>query len=95
MMTDEEFIKAIQEGDTAFMQMVRERHEAGAEKYGDFGFVGVDTIEMALEEVADLANYARYTWVKLWLLRKELEQAATAPAPSTLGAGSVSNPYGG
>lgn len=44
------------------------RHEMGQEKYGPVKFMTVNSIEEALAEVVDLANYARYTYIKLALL---------------------------
>jgi hypothetical protein len=55
-----------------------ERHEMGAKKYGPGKFLTVDTIEEALQEIIDLANYARYTFIKLRLLQESL--AAHVPS---------------
>jgi hypothetical protein len=49
-----------------------QRHQRGQEKYGDLTFFDADTVEMAMEEVADMMNYMRYTWIKLWLLRRSI-----------------------
>ena len=59
----------IDELNAEFDNRTFERHQMGAEKYGEGTWLGVDTIESAMEEVLDLANYARYTFVKLGLLR--------------------------
>jgi len=56
-----------------------ERHEAGAEKYGPLKFAGVDTIEQALEEVLDMGNYIRYTYIKLRLLQMSVQAIAAPP----------------
>lgn len=57
-----------------------ERHQMGATKYGPAKFLTADTIEMALEEILDLANYARYTFMKLRLLQDSLrEQVPDGP----------------
>lgn len=53
-----------------FDVLCQERHTMGAEKYGAGSFVGVDTLEMAIHEVLDLANYARYTFIRLRLLQQ-------------------------
>jgi hypothetical protein len=53
------------------------RHEQGAEKYGPLKFLGVDTIQEAIEEVLDLSNYMRYTYVKLRLLQEALAEKVT------------------
>lgn len=80
---------AIDVASAVFEEMTRDRHEMGAQKYGAVKFMEIDSIEMALEEVADLANYARYTFIKLWLLQ---QQMSNTPAP-ILGVKSVENPY--
>lgn len=67
-----------------FETRTAERHAMGAEKYGPGKFLTVDTLEMALEEILDLANYARYTFIKLRLLQESL--AAQVPdAPVSTG----------
>jgi len=58
----------IQQLSDQFEEMCRARHEMGAKTYGPVKFLEVDSVEMAMEEVADLANYARYTWIKLALI---------------------------
>jgi len=50
------------------------RHAMGEKKYGPVKFMSVNSVEMAMEEVADLANYARYTYIKLALLRDSLQE---------------------
>jgi hypothetical protein len=70
-----EFIVGISE---EFDTRVIERHRLGATKYGAGAFLTADTLEMAIEEVLDLANYTRYTFIKLRLLQESL--AAQVPA---------------
>jgi len=66
-----------------FDEMCSARHAMGAEKYGPGKFLMVDTIEEALQEVADLANYARYSYIRLRLLqesiRLHIEQTPDVP----------------
>lgn len=57
-----------------FDEMCQARHAMGAEKYGPVNFMKVDSIEMALEELADLANYTRYTFIKLRLLQNGIQE---------------------
>lgn len=45
------------------------RHEMGEVKYGAGTFLKTDTLQHALDEVTDLANYARYTYIKLRLMQ--------------------------
>lgn len=60
----------LQRASDEFDRWCQERHARGAQEYGETNFLKVDTLEMAMEEVADLANYARYTFIKLWLLQE-------------------------
>lgn len=64
-----------------FDSLCQERHEMGAEKYGNLNFMETDTIEMAIEEIADMANYLRYTYIKLRMLQdfvvKKVEEEPT------------------
>jgi len=69
-----------------FDRMTEERHGMGAEKYGPGKFLTVDTIEEALHEIVDLANYARYTYIKLRLLQ---ESIAAALPPDSLESGFI------
>jgi hypothetical protein len=61
------------------------RHDMGAKKYGPVNFLEVDSIEMAIEEVIDLANYARYTFIKLRLIQEALKQFYKDQKPEMLG----------
>lgn len=49
-----------------------ERYEAGQKKYGADTYLEIDTVQHAIDEVLDLINYARFTYVKLRLLQKDL-----------------------
>jgi hypothetical protein len=74
-MTPEE----IQRYSDKFDEMCADRHAMGAEKYGPVNFMSVDTIRMMKEEITDMANYARYMFIKLSII----EEAMTPP--TTLG----------
>ena len=54
--------------------MCQERHDLGQEKYGAGKFLGVNTLEEAMFEVIDLANYARYTFIRLMLMNHALDE---------------------
>jgi len=58
-----------------------ERHEMGREKYGPGKFLTVNTIDEALDELVDLSNYARYTYIKLRMMQKSLEDIIDAQTP--------------
>lgn len=53
-------------------QRMIERHDMGREKYGPGKFLTVDTLEEAIQEIIDLGNYAKYTYIKLRLLQEYL-----------------------
>lgn len=59
-----------------FVAMCQQRHEMGAEKYGPVNFLRVDSLQMAIEEVVDLANYAMYTFIKLRILQGKWQASA-------------------
>lgn len=66
-----------------FDELCQQRHLMGAEKYGPLNFVETNTIEMAIEEVADMANYLRYTFIKLRMLQQAIaDQSVGVEAPS-------------
>jgi hypothetical protein len=76
-------IEIVRVADAAFDQMCQARHDMGRSKYGILTFLEMPTFEMALEELADLSNYARYTFIKIMLLRdsvKKLQQQALGSA---------------
>jgi hypothetical protein len=62
--------QALSEADAAFVHGCAERMEKGEEKYGPFKFFEVDTVEEAMLEALDLANYARFIYIKLFLLQR-------------------------
>lgn len=65
----------IQKASEVFDEMLQTRHEAGGEKYGPLKFLEANTVEEAMEELVDLANYARYTYIKLYLMNQALDEA--------------------
>lgn len=83
----------------AFDDACQRRHEMGAEKYGEGTFLDKDTIQMTMDELVDMSNYLRYTYIKLYLMRKDLEvhfngTATPLPGKSLLGKDAIFNPYG-
>lgn len=67
-----------------FDQMTQERHELGSQKYGPGKFLRVDTMKEALFELADLANYAKYTFIRIRILQEQLKQMGTPEFTKTL-----------
>jgi len=57
-----------------FDHRVIDRHRMGAEKYGPFSFFNKDMFEEACQEVLDLANYARYSYIKLRLTQLQIAE---------------------
>lgn len=77
-------VEMLNEFNTNFEDMCQKRHEMGEEKYGKFKFMEVDAIEEALEELIDIANYARYSFIRLRLIQAYLHGLA-AEEPDLLG----------
>jgi hypothetical protein len=75
----------IEEASVAFDELCQRRHEMGEQKYGPVKFMTVNSIQEAMAEVLDLGNYARYTFIKLWLLNDALSEMVPE---ETLGANS-------
>jgi hypothetical protein len=60
----------VQELSDLFDRTCQERHEKGSEEYGQLTYLENDTVGMLLEELADAANYARYTFIRIALLAR-------------------------
>jgi hypothetical protein len=73
-----------------FDTVCADRHEMGAEKYGALKFVEKDTIQEMIEELVDLANYTRYTYIKLRMMQDYMAMGAEVPQ-DTLGRGGFIN----
>jgi len=69
------FAQIIADLSVEYDEMSITRHGLGAEKYGPGKFLVVDTIQEALEEIVDLGNYVRYTFIKLRLLQESIAQS--------------------
>lgn len=67
----------------AFDQECQDRHDMGAEKYGAVKFLKVNSFKMAMEELADLSNYARYAWIKMALLAARFDDRDVVAEPLT------------
>lgn len=73
----ETFAKLGIEAEEALNKMLEERLKAGAEKYGEFAFMGNDVTRMFLEEIADGMNYLRMQFIKMYILQVWLEHSGT------------------
>lgn len=78
-MSTEAFQGLVESLSNEFDAYCQKRHDFGEQKYGPVRFAEVDTLEMAIEEVIDLANYARYTFVKLRLVQEHLKASLEEP----------------
>jgi hypothetical protein len=76
----EAMAQAVETFSAEFNLMTTQRHEKGAEKYGPGKFLTVDTLEEALFELADLSNYARYSFIRIRLLQMMLAEQAEGQA---------------
>lgn len=84
-MSEDSIAEAIAEASLIFDQMCQERHTKGAEKYGPLKFLSANTLEEAMEEVVDLANYARYTFIKLWWMNQQIDEATAKYQDTPIG----------
>lgn len=59
--------------DVQFEAQRAERLAMGEEEYGEYNFLSANVIEMAKEEVIDLANYAQFIYYKLCMLEEDMK----------------------
>lgn len=83
-----DFRQLTREATELFFTMMQTRHEMGEQKYGAIKFMEVNTLEEAMEEVVDLANYAMYTFMKLYVLNTQLQKLLPEEGHEPLGAAS-------
>lgn len=79
------FQQLTNEASNIFFGQMQTRHIMGEEKYGPIKFMEVNTLVEAMEEVIDLANYALYTFMKLYVLNEQMKKVV-GDAPDMLGA---------
>jgi hypothetical protein len=77
--------EALEAASLEFDKMCRERWEMGAREYGETSFLNpeVDTLQMAIEEIVDLSNYARMTFMKLRMIQSVITNEANNEERST------------
>jgi len=73
-----DMVEALNGYNQEFDQRCLERHEMGEKKYGAGTWMNVDNFEMAIEEVIDLSNYVRFTFIKLRMLQDNLQDVLAA-----------------
>jgi len=67
-----ELAEQIERFSAEFEDKCYERHVEGEKKYGAGTWLKIDTLQHAMDEVLDLANYARFTYIKLRMLQEQL-----------------------
>src|ERR1700746_259191 len=81
--------EALADADDAFIRGSVARMELGEDKYGPLKFLEVDTIEEAMNEALDLANYARFIYITLYLPQRATNRLE-AKDPRTANKGFIS-----
>jgi hypothetical protein len=69
-----EFAQWMQEASEEFDELCAHRMKLGEEKYGPGKWLKVDTLNEALFELADGANYFRMSFMRIRALQRRLEQ---------------------
>jgi hypothetical protein len=67
-----ELVDSINQYSQDFDRLTQQRHDDGEQKYGPGTWLGIDTLQHAIDEVLDLANYARFTYIKLRMLQDQI-----------------------
>lgn len=80
-----DFLRLTHDASELFFKMMQQRHAMGEEKYGPIKFMEVNTLEEAMEEIADLGNYAMYTFMKLYVLNQQLQKLLPEEGHEPLG----------
>ena len=68
-----ELSQVLNQAAATFDKLCQERHQEGAQEYGEITFLGNDVVRMLLEELADTANYCKMQAVKLIILQSRME----------------------
>jgi hypothetical protein len=66
-----------------FDQRCIEKHELGEQKYGAGTWLGIDTLEHALDEIVDMGNYIRFAYIKLRAMQDGILQTIAEGNKST------------
>ncbi len=69
-MNDSEVLKMMEAFNSEFFDLCEVRHNTGADEYGAFNFLNVNLPEFIYEEIADIANYARFLYIRVRLLEE-------------------------
>lgn len=71
----------LQELSDRFSQACQDKHTLGEQKYGPGTWVGVDTLAMMQDEIVDMANYARFSWIRLEIIRQMMDASGEVAEP--------------
>lgn len=84
----------VEEASALFDSTCQARHKLGAEKYGPVKFLepGTNLYEELRNELVDAANYARYLYVRLWVL-EQMTAGRSVTRDTPLGPAGVINPH--
>lgn len=91
MMLDEgsEMVEEVNQLSALFDEMCQQRHDEGKVEYGALTWLENDVVRMMLEEMIDIANYCRFQFIKLLLMKGELDsQVPELGAGAFIGTGS-------
>jgi len=70
MSDSEKLLKMMETFNSEFFDLCEVRHNTGAEEYGSLNFLNVDLPTFMYEEMADIANYARFLYIRMRLLEE-------------------------
>lgn len=68
--SDKKQLQKLEDFNQEFFDLCEVRHNEGAEEYGDLNFLTVNLPEFIYEEMADIANYSRFMYIRLRLLEE-------------------------
>jgi len=84
MNDSEKLLKMMETFNSEFFDLCEVRHNTGAEEYGALNFLNVDLPTFMYEEMADIANYARFLYIRMRLLEETVrERGFDMSAPFT------------
>ena len=75
MKDSEDILKLMETFNSEFFDLCQERHNTGADEYGPLIFLNVNLPEFIYEEMADIANYARFLYIRVRLLEETARES--------------------
>ena len=66
----EKQLEMMEQFNSEFFDLCELRHNIGAEEYGALNFLEVNLPEFIYEEMADIANYSRFLYIRIRLLEE-------------------------